>query len=249
MSTTTTARPAAARHIDQRYKPRVGGIDLEQSLNYIAVADAGVDFCYRCYTGSRLPYQKGARPVLEKIAAEVTAGSTDQREAVLRLNDWVSRKVAWAGYHWKHKGKRLATDLALSEENLIEQGYGWCNEQVRVLCCLTQVIDIPSRIVFACNQAGNYGHCVTEVLLAGQWLMLDESFGYAFEFNGRPVRAVDVFGDPKMREHFQPIYKKMCDDLLKELGHSILDGDFAMSVAPNPLDGFEVIGFHNHFVH
>lgn len=249
MPTATPPAAAPARHIDQRYMPRVGGIDLEQSLNYIAVADAGVDFCYRAYTGSRLPYKKGARPVLERIAHEVTSGVKDPREATLRLTEWVAGKVAWAGYYWKQKGRRLTTDLALSEEDLIEQGFGWCNEQARVLCGLTQVVGIPSRIVFACNKAGNYGHCVTEVLLPDGWLMLDESFGYPFEMDGRPVRAVDVFGDAEARAHFEPIYKKLCDDLIRELGHSILDGDFAMSVSPNPLDGFEVIGFHNHFVH
>jgi transglutaminase-like putative cysteine protease len=246
---TVAAALSSPRLIDQRFKPAVGGIDLEQSLNYIAVADAGEAFCYERYTGSRLPYKPGRRPALERIAREATAGTNGPREAALRLNKWVAKNVAWAGYHCKQKGKRLTTDLALSEEALVDQGFGWCNEQARVLCCLTQVMGIPSRIVFACDRDATYGHCVTEVLLPAGWLMLDQSFGYALEIDREPVRAIDVFGEPRRRAHFEPIYKQMCEGLLSDLGHSVLDKDFAMSVAPNPLDGFALIGFHNHFVH
>jgi transglutaminase-like putative cysteine protease len=241
---TTVVRP-----IDQRFMPKVGGIDLEQSLNYIAVADAGEEFCYQHYTGSRLLYKQGSRPVLERLAREITAGAADTRQASKRLAAWVAKEVAWAGFHWKDKGERLTTDMGLSEEELIAQGYGWCNEQVRVMCGLTQAIGIPSRIVFACNKEMNCGHCVTEVLLPGGWMMIDQSFGYAFEMNGEPVRAVDVHGDPIKRAYFSPIYKKMCQDLREVLGSKPVDKDFSMSILPNPLDGFEVIGFHNHYIH
>jgi transglutaminase-like putative cysteine protease len=242
--------PGTARPIDQRFMPKVGGIDLEQSLNYIAVADAGEKFCYDYYTGSRLFYKPGSRPVLERLAKEITAGATDARQASKRLAAWVAKEVAWAGFHWKDKGERLTTDLGLSEEELIAQGYGWCNEQVRVMCGLTQTLGITSRIVFACNKEGNAGHCVTEVLLPGAegWMMIDQSFGYAFEMNGEPVRAVDVWGDPIKRAYFSPIYKKLCADLRETLGGKPVDKDFSMSIMPNPLDGFEVIGFHNHFI-
>ena len=53
---------------DQRFLPAVGGIDLEQSLNYIALDDVTLDFIYDKYTGARLVYQAGARPVLDGAA-------------------------------------------------------------------------------------------------------------------------------------------------------------------------------------
>lgn len=244
----TTLSPATVRPIDQRFRPPVGGIDLVQSLNFIAVDDAGAAFCYDHYTGSRLAYKPGSRPELERIARRVAASARSPFEIVQALNEFVAKEVEWAGFYEKKNGKPLPPNLALTEEQLIAQRAGWCNEQARVLCCLTQVLGITSRIVFACNRACTYGHCVTEVLLPDGWLMLDQSFGYAFMMNGKPVRAVDVFQDSAKRAHFEPIYKKMCDDLKTDLGAPLLSRAFGMSISANPLDGFEMIGFHNHFV-
>jgi transglutaminase-like putative cysteine protease len=245
--TTTIAAPVA-RAIDLRYRPPVGGVDLMQALNYITVDDTSVDFCYNRYTASRLAYKAGSRPELERISQKVTAGCTGPIDIAQALNSFVAKEVAWAGFFEKRTGKALVPNQALTEEQLITQRAGWCNEQARVLCCLTQVLGIPSRIVFAGNRAMKYGHCITEVLLPEGWLMLDQSFGYAFMKDGKPVRAYDVFNEPSCRAYFAPIYKKMCDDLKIELGADILSHAFAMSMAPVPLDGFEAIGFHNHFV-
>lgn len=243
---TTTQTPT--RPIDQRFLPPVAGVDLAQSLNFIAVDDAGTDFCYDHYTSARLPYRQGDRPVIEAIAKEVTRDCSNTRDAVLALNVWVSENVKWAGFYEHEKGELLAFDKALSEEALIEQGWAWCNEQARVLCCLTQAIGVPSRLVFACARAEGYGHCTTEALLPDGWCLLDQSMGYAFEIEGRPVRAVDVFGDAETRSHFEPIYAGLCRDLIKTLGRDLLEESFRMSTVDNPLDGFEVIGFHNHFL-
>ena len=60
------------RTIDARYMPAVGGIDLEQALNYIALADVSLDFIYDKYTSGRTIYTAGSRPVLEGLAAKLT---------------------------------------------------------------------------------------------------------------------------------------------------------------------------------
>ena len=65
------------RTIDTRYMPAVGGIDLEQSLNYIALADVSLDFIYDKYTTERMIYTAGSRPVLEGILAELVGGTAD----------------------------------------------------------------------------------------------------------------------------------------------------------------------------
>ena len=79
-------------------------------------------------------------------------------------------------------------------------------------------------------------------------MMVDQSLAYCFLMNRRPVRALDVFGAAKPRRYFEPIYRKMCQDPLSELGHEVMDDSFRMGVSPNPLDGFKDIGFCNHFV-
>jgi transglutaminase-like putative cysteine protease len=237
-----------ARTIDQRFLPPVAGIDLVQSLNYLALPDVGVEFIYDRYTGARLPYRQGRRPALEQLAARVTRGLATPRERALALADHVAKQMPWAGFYQQQAGHPLPPDRGLDEEALLVSGYGWCNEQARVLCALTQVVGIPSRLVFAANLERHYGHVVVEVLLPEGWLLIDESFGFGFLRDGRPVRAADVYGDPACRAYFGPVYKQLCRDLERVLGRAILDPAFRMALADEPLDGFKDLGYHNHFV-
>ena len=48
------------RTIDTSYMPPVGGIDLEQAMNYIALADVSLDFIYDKYTCGRIIYTAGS---------------------------------------------------------------------------------------------------------------------------------------------------------------------------------------------
>ena len=235
------------RTIDTRYMPSVGGIDLEQSLNYIALADVSLDFIYDKYTSSRMIYTAGSRPVLEGLAAGLTGGIAGEMEKIEKLTRFVAEKVPWAGYYHKAMGQRLAYNRNLSEEDFITTGYAWCNEQARLLCALTQIIGIPSRIVFAGARKGG-GHVVVEVLTAKGWLLADQSFGYLFINNGKIVDAYNVWHNKKNHEYFAPVYKKLCAKLTSELGKVILKDEFSMSQMENPLDGFEILGYHNYFI-
>ena len=236
------------RPIDQRVKPPVAGIDLAQALNYLDIAQVGESFVYDDYTSSRLAYVRGRRPKLEAIATSVAANCSTELAKVQALATFAAKDVLWAGFHCKHTGKQLAKDRALTEEQIIDSGYGWCNEQARVLCCLTQILGLPSRLVFAGNNARRYGHVVVETLLKSGWLMIDQSFGYCFLMDGQPVRACDVYRDSRARSYFEPIYKTLADDFIDQLGFEILTGEFDMMLADNPLDGFKDLGYHNHFV-
>jgi len=237
------------RPIDTRFLPPVAGIDLEQSLNYLALPEAGETFIYQCYTGARLPYRAGSRPELERVARQAVSGATTPLAKVQALATYVATRMPWAGFYEQRTGQRLAADRGMSEEALLASGYGWCNEQARVLCGLTQVVGIPSRLVFAANLEAHYGHVVVEVLLPEGWLMVDESFGYCFCRDGKPVRAAEVYRDPACRAYFGPRYLKLCRDLATELSVERLRGSFNMALAAEPLDGFKDLGFHNHFVH
>ncbi len=235
------------RPIDQRYKPPVKGIDLAQALNYIDARDVTPRFLYDRYTASRLTYVPGSRPGLEKVVRDLRCDGRAPVDKVQSIANFVAQEMLWAGYYEKKEGRPLAPDRNMREEDLLESGFGWCNEQARVFCALTQIAGVPSRLVFAANLRKRYGHVVCEVLLPEGWMMVDESFGYCFQMGRKPVRALDVFGAPKPRRYFEPIYKDMCQKLLAELGHEILDEWFGMSVAPDPLDGFKDLGFCNHW--
>ncbi len=235
------------RTIDARYMPAVGGIDLEQALNYIALADVSLDFIYDKYTSGRIIYTAGSRPILEGLAAKLTGGITDELEKIERLTKFVAEQVPWAGYYHQAMGCRLSYNRNLSEEELIASGYAWCNEQARLLCALTQIIGAPSRFVFAAARKGG-GHVVVEVLTSKGWLLVDQSFGYLFINHGKIVDAYNVWHNKKNRDYFAPVYKKLCDKLTSELGKVILKDEFSMSQMTNPLDGFEILGYHNYFI-
>lgn len=234
------------RTIDTRYVPPVGGIDLEQSLNHIALADVSLDFIYDKYTCGRNIYTPGSRPVLEGIAAKLVGGVTDEFGKIRKLAGYVSKEVRWAGYYHQATGHRLAYSRNLNEENLIASRYAWCNEQARVLCALTQIIGIPSRLVFASARKGG-GHVVVEVLTSKGWLLIDESFGYLFINKGKTVDAYNVWHNKDNRDYFEPVYKKLCVSLTRELGKEMLKDEFSMSQMENPLNGFEILGYHNYF--
>lgn len=237
------------RNIDKRFLPPVAGIDLEQSLNYVRLADVGEKFAYQNYTGSRLPYVKGSRPRLEAIAAKVIGNATRPMDKAQLLATFVADEMIWSGIYTHRKGKPSPPDRGLDEEKLIRSGYGWCNEQARVLCALTQVSGMTSRLVFGAHLRKGYGHVVTEVLLPTGWMMIDQSFGYLFQIKGKPVRASEVWQKASCRKHFEPVYLEMCKKLIAEIGFDVVNRDFKMAAAKNPLDGYSDIGYHNHFVH
>lgn len=235
------------RTIDTRYIPAVSGIDLEQALNYIALADASLDFIYDKYTSGRKIYTAGSRPVLEGIVANQAGGITGELEKIEKLTRFVAEEVSWAGYYHKAMEHRLACNRNLIEEDLIASGYAWCNEQARLLCALTQIIGIPSRLVFAGTRKGG-GHVVVEVLTSSGWLLVDQSFCYLFINNSKIVDANNVWHNKQNREYFEPVYKNLCAQLTKDLGDVILEDEFSMSQMLNPLDGFEVLGYHNYYI-
>jgi len=236
------------RPIDRRFErlglPQVAGLDLVQALNYIDVADAGEDFVYNHYTSSRIFYKRGSRPKLEEIANRVTKGCNDELAKVKALAQYIPREMPWAGVYTKQTGKNLPADRNLTEEELIESGFGWCNEQARVFCCLAQIVGVLSRLVFASSNEG-WGHVTSEVLLPDGWMLVDQTIGFCFEINGKSVRAVDACNDEKCREYFAPIYKeavaKCRENIAPETGDGLLRTD-------TPIECFRNIGVHNHFV-
>ena len=136
-------------------------------------------------------------------------------------------------------------DQGLTEEQLLESGYGWCNAQARVFCCFSQIAEIPSRIIFAGNRERRYGHTVSEVLLPDGWMMVDQTKGCYFIKDDKPIRAVDVYNDIDCREYFEPIYREEVSVWRKDLPPEVVEG---MMASDNPLDGYKEIGICNYFI-
>jgi hypothetical protein len=65
----------------------------------------------------------------------------------------------------------------MTEEQLIDSGRGWCNEQCRVFIALCEVMEIPARLCFLFHANGKTAHTATEILLDGKWSFADVTFG------------------------------------------------------------------------
>ena len=237
------------RRIDRRYEgqayPPVSGIDLVQALNYIPVEEVGVDFAYEGLTSSKTFYRKGSRPLLEAAVHEILDNENDDCAKVERLVRALPDTVTHAMFYQKATGTVLPGNGGLTEEQILELGYGWCNEQARVFCCLAQIAEIPSRIIFAGNPERRYGHTVSEVLLPAGWMMVDQTKGCCFIKDAKPIRAIDVYNDMHCRAYFEPIYRKQVAAWRKELPAEVIEG---MMASDNPLDGYKQIGICNYFI-
>jgi transglutaminase-like putative cysteine protease len=217
-------------------------------MNYIRLADVSRDFIYNRHTSALICYVPGSRPVLEKIARKICARARSPLHRVTLLAQFVAEEVRWAGFYERETGRRLPDDRNLTEEQILQSGFGWCNEQARLLCTLAQISEIPARLVFGSNRPGTYGHVVTEVLTHKGWMLIDQSLGYCFRRAGRPVNAWEVWHVPALAKHFGPIYRSLCGQLAATLGRDILARSFGMALVENPLCGFAALGYCNHFV-
>src|SRR5438046_1133500 len=109
----------------------VAGIDRKQAQSQVLVCRETEEYLYR--PPPKIRYRRGSRPVLEKIAAGLH-GAVDAMH-------WTVKHVPHP-----HLVGNVAPDRALSEEDLITSGRGWCNEQTRVFVALCEVQEIPARL-------------------------------------------------------------------------------------------------------
>src|SRR4051812_34396243 len=118
----------------------VAGIDREQTHSMVRLCAETEPVLYGSdFSPRRIRYRNGSRPKLEAIVRD----SADPLE-------WVRQNVQ----HPVYAGVDLPPDRALTEEQLIESGLGWCNEQARVFIALCEVQEIPARLCFLFHANG-----------------------------------------------------------------------------------------------
>ena len=136
--------------ISARVVPPVAGIDLMQSLSYTDSQGLPLEWFYTAFTYPRVFYRKGSRPHLEAFVAGVVPAPKPDLPTVEAVLDAMNRKLP----HFVPLGHNGPSDRAWPEEELLESGGGWCNEQARVFIALTQVLGLPSRLVFVSTSEG-----------------------------------------------------------------------------------------------
>jgi transglutaminase-like putative cysteine protease len=236
-----------AKPIKDRFVPPVAGIDLEQALNYTDSDGLDLAWFYQSFTYPRVYYKPGSRPFLEKLVWEQTKPDAPPMAKLRACLALVTSRMP----HYILLGYKGATDRAMTEEDLLRSGHGWCNEQARVLVALTQIAGLPSRLVFAQSRDGQIGHVVTEVYVERKWVLVDQTEGLIFvRKDGSPLNVLDFRTDPTLWRETDALYKAQQQRnraLAKD--KSYWDTGHGIARREHPLDLFECVGYHNYFIH
>lgn len=233
--------------IRERFVPPVAGIDLEQALNFVSSEGIDLAWFYRSFTYPRVFYRPGSRPLLEKIVWEHTRPVAPAAEKLRACVNVVTTRMP----HYIFLGYKGAPDRAFSEEQLLESGHGWCNEQARVLVALTQIAGLPSRLVFANSRDRKIAHVVTEVYVDDKWVLVDQTEGHIFtRRDGTFLNVLDFRHSPQIWQEADALYKEtIIRNRERAADKSFWDANHGIARREHPLDLFECVGYHNYFIH
>jgi hypothetical protein len=106
-------------------------------------------------------YERGTRPILEKVVDEVTKGLETDRERALAL------LVYCEDLKWKSGNRDYF--YGGTEEELLKKGEKYCERLARLMVALCEVANIPARTIH--HFVG--GHETTEVYIESGWAYMD----------------------------------------------------------------------------
>ncbi len=107
-------------------------------------------------------------PRIVAQAKEITAAATDPEQQVNRLVDWVYRNL-----------QKVAVANLSSAYEILDKKVGDCSEHTTLFAALSRSLGLPTRVnmgvVYLDGQF--YYHAWPSVLIDGQWLSIDPTFG------------------------------------------------------------------------
>lgn len=231
-------------HIINRFVPNVAGIDLEHALNY--TCGVPLLWFYTSFTYPRVFYRRGSRPELEAFLLEHGIDGKKGREDVERLVEAVHRTVV----HYSILGKGGPSDRGFSEEAILQQKTGWCNEQARLLASLAQIAGFPSRLVFA-GMPDKRGHVLTEIFMSDKWVLVDQSAGHLFlGSSGSFLNVLDLSERDDEAVKAGKRYREMLQrERIRAADPGFWDRYVSYGVVKDSLLLFHYVGFHNYYIH
>ncbi|MCK4401511.1 transglutaminase domain-containing protein [bacterium] len=156
----------------------VRGIDRYHTFSQIRLAPETAKYLYEEYTSLKVKYYKGSRPKMEKILFEICGKARKpSKENIFKILQWVAMNIK----HAKFVKGDTPGDRALSEEELILSGWGWCNEKARIFVTLAQIAGCPARMCCLFHKDGIHAHMTAEVYVEGKWSFVDPSYGTVVE--------------------------------------------------------------------
>lgn len=204
------ARGFGPEHDSHIANTPVRGIDRLLSCSKIRLAAETERYLYSEYSPTEVRYRAGGRPGLEAIAGEIFGRPPRVDKAAIR------KLVAWVLDNVKHVAAidhPTPADRALPEEEIIASGWGWCNEQARVLVALAQTVGVPGRLVGIYNSEKPKGHMTTELYVEGKWSWICATSGCIVTLpDGAWASVAEIWGDPEVRALFAVEWER-CDNI------------------------------------
>jgi hypothetical protein len=200
----------------------VRGLDQMMSQSKIRLAPETEAYLYGEYTPVEVRYRPGSRPRLEAVAAEVLGSPprTD-RAAIRELVSWVPRNVRHAA-----GVDPSPPDRAISAEEIIESGWGWCNEQARVAVALARTAGVAGRLVAVYSLVDNRAHMTAELHVEGKWSWACLTHDCVVPLrDGSWAGAAEILFDPEARARFAAEWKRCVDIWNADHGKPPLEGD------------------------
>jgi hypothetical protein len=216
----------------------VRGIDRLLSYGKIRLAPETEAYLYNEYTPTEVRYRSGSRPRLEAITSEVL-GSPPRidRAAIRKLISWVPENVRHAA-----AVEDAPPDRALPEEEIIASGWGWCNEQARVVVALAHTAGVAGRLVGTYSSAGPHGHMTAELYVEGTWAWVCATHDCVIPLpDGTWASAAEIWRDPEIRALFAVEWERCVNAWNAAYGKPPLEED--------PAAAFGAVGIVNYPVH
>ena len=168
-----------------------GGVDVEVINSQLILNEKTADYIYsEKFTPLQVEYQQGDRPMLEKIAKDLTTILSDPKQKALAIMRWVR----------DNRDRGLQDKYPFdggTEEELIKRGALMCNEVSRLFCALAQIAGLPARVF--CSHIS--GHMMCEALVGQSWWWIDPMKGtYCYKDDGSVASAWDLKNDPQLIE-------------------------------------------------
>lgn len=193
------------------------------------------EYLYGGFTSCEVAYVKGSRPELEWHVAVALKNAKTDAERAEALMHHVFRVVLHTAYV-----PQELHELGGTEERILQRGFGYCNEQARVLVAMAQIAGIPARLAFVCQPNGGR-HVLAEMYVNGAWGFFDATGDICGPVGDAFASALDIQQNRDMRNSLDVIASgtKTCMELLCKNG-TLLYSDYfsAFSLVNYPLSDF-----------
>lgn len=173
-----------------------GSVDRVLMGDMIRLCSETTDYLYSEYTPTKVLYEKGSRPDLERYLTEILKDWHSQEELI----EHIARLTCALG-------KNVSDDLSTTvvggtEEEIIRRGSDWCTDVARAGCVLCQIAGLPARLIYLVDVHKAYsGHVIIEVYRSGVWGAVDVVTNVIYRHpQGKPATTWNLMNNPPLIE-------------------------------------------------